>query len=173
MEQQITIEEALRTSLVFEGRVKQVYSEAAKNAKDHIGKRVFSVLEREEQGHIDYLNSKLEELKTSGKITVNHLETEIPMRKEIDKQVRSLQGKMDAKDRGYELEMLQKALAVEMETSAFYQKMAATLTEEGQKMFSRFVEIEEGHVSLVRAEIDAVSGNGFFFDFHEFNMEMG
>ena len=43
--------------------------------------------------------------------------------------------------------------------------------QDAQKMFARFVEIEEGHQAIVKAEIDAVSGSGFWFDFNEFSLE--
>jgi len=37
----------------------------------------------------------------------------------------------------------------------------------------RFVEIEEGHRAIVQAEIDCVSGLGFWFDTAEFKLEAG
>jgi hypothetical protein len=40
-----------------------------------------------------------------------------------------------------------------------------------KEMFQRFLEIEDGHVAMVQAEIDYLSDNGFWFDFTEFNME--
>ena len=40
-----------------------------------------------------------------------------------------------------------------------------------QEMFRRFVEIEEGHQKIVQAEIDCVSGAGFWFDSMEFKLE--
>ena len=38
-------------------------------------------------------------------------------------------------------------------------------------MFARFLEIEDGHVAIVQAELDFISDNGFWFDFQEFDME--
>jgi hypothetical protein len=45
------------------------------------------------------------------------------------------------------------------------------LPPEGQELFRRFVEIEEGHVAIVQAEMDLVSGTGFWFDTAEFSLE--
>ena len=39
--------------------------------------------------------------------------------------------------------------------------------------FGRFLEIEQGHQAIVRAEIDALTGMGFWFDFQEFDLEAG
>ena len=41
------------------------------------------------------------------------------------------------------------------------------------RLFERFVAIEEGHQAIVQAEIDCVSGSGFWFDTSEINLEMG
>ena len=73
--------------------------------------------------------------------------------------------------RGNELESLNRALEVERETSSFYKQMVATLDADGKKLFERFVEIEEGHVAIVQAEMDLVSGSGFWFDTAEFSLE--
>ena len=72
---------------------------------------------------------------------------------------------------GTELESLKKALDVECETSAFYKQMVASLDDVGRRLFERFVEIEEGHVAIVQAEMDLVSGTGFWFDTAEFSLE--
>jgi peptide deformylase len=38
-------------------------------------------------------------------------------------------------------------------------------------MFARFLEIEEGHARIVQAEIDTLTGMGFWFDVQEFRLE--
>ena len=78
---------------------------------------------------------------------------------------------MADEDRGGELQMLSRAFDVEVKTSNFYKKMVTELTSEGQQLFARFVEIEEGHLAIVRAEIDYFSRSGYWFDFKEFDME--
>ena len=69
-------------------------------------------------------------------------------------------------------ENMKKALDAETETSNFYKKMVEELPAEGQQMFSRFLEIEEGHVAIVQAEINALSGVGYWFDFTDISLEM-
>ncbi|MDH4196285.1 MAG: hypothetical protein OEW05_02645 [Candidatus Aminicenantes bacterium] len=51
--------------------------------------------------------------------------------------------------------------------------MVAELHAEGQRLFARFVEIEEGHLAMAQAEIDAANGLGFWFDVREFRLEAG
>ena len=40
-----------------------------------------------------------------------------------------------------------------------------------RKMFSRFLEIENGHIAAVQAELDYVMNTGYWFGFKEFDME--
>ena len=51
--------------------------------------------------------------------------------------------------------------------------MVRELPVEGQNLFSRFLEIEEGHGAIVQAEIDNVKRLGFWFDLKEFDLEAG
>ena len=146
------------------------YLEAAEKSTDETGKRIFKVLGEEEQGHVDYLKSKLDEWKKTGKITTDKLETIVPSKKAIDEGVKKLDTTMSRDDYGSEMEMLRKALQLETDTSNFYRKMVDELGEDG-KMFEHFLKIEEGHKAIVQAEIDYINQTGYFFDFQEFNME--
>jgi len=62
-------------------------------------------------------------------------------------------------------------VALEGEATAFFKQMVDQLEEEEQKLFARFVEIEAGHEAIVQAEIDALTGLGFWFDYTEFRLE--
>ncbi len=167
------VEEAITTAIAFETRVRNTYQDAAKVSSDATGERVFKLLASEEQGHLDYLQSRLEEWRGTGKITPERLKTVIPPQDKINELARDLSAKLDGDARGQEIEMLKKAEVVETEVSEFYASMVEQLEAEAQQMFARFLEIERGHLAIVRAEIDALSGSGYFFDFPEFNLEAG
>jgi rubrerythrin len=167
----VDLAEAIKTAIDFETKVHRVYADAVERSKDETGRRVFQVLADEEKNHLAYLNSRLEEWREKGKITVKDLDTAIPSKDAILGKTLVLKKQMLGHVHSTELEMLRKALGVETETSEFYQRMADELSDEGQRMFARFVEIEEGHKAIVSAEIDAVSGTGHWFDFREFDLE--
>jgi rubrerythrin len=167
----MTIEEAIQTAVEYETNVKGVYKSAIESAMDPVGKRVFKVLADEEQGHLDYLHHKLDELKETGNVTPETLETCIPSEAAIARGISQLESRLEGEDKGSEIKMLEKALKVEEETSNFYKKMVAELPAEGQDFFERFVEIEEGHMLIVQAEIDCLKGTGYWFDFKEFSLE--
>lgn len=168
------LDEAIKAAMEYEGKVYKTYLEAKELASDDVGKRVFSVLCDEEKGHLAYLKDRLDEWERTGHITVAELDTTIPTRAQISESIESLKAKVDAqpaKGQDGELELLRRALEVETETSTFYKKMVAELDAEGRQMFERFVEIEEGHQAIVQAEIDCLSGSGFWFDTQEISLE--
>jgi rubrerythrin len=167
----MTIEQAIKTAIEFELVVRKVYSEAGKKFSEPAARRVFQVLADEEDRHVQYLESRLEEWQRTGHVTAEKLETMVPSKRAIDAGVRTLQKRMQVQDYGAELELLKKALDLEIEATAFFRKMVAELDEEAQKLFSRFVEIEAGHEAIVQAEIDALNGLGFWFDFTEFRFD--
>ena len=169
----MSIEEALKTAIEYETRVWTLYVDAVNQATDKTGKRVFGVMASEEHGHLKYLKSRLDEWEKTGKITVANLKTAIPSQETISAEFAKLKDRMEGTPHPREIEMLTKARDLEVETSSFYKKMVDELSDEGQRMFARFVEIEEGHLALVQAELDAVSGNGFWFDMQEFSLEAG
>jgi rubrerythrin len=174
----MNLEEAIKTAIEYETKVRGVYQTAEETATNPIGKRVFNTLVKEEQRHLDYLESRLEEWENSGEVTLDVLDTVIPSSTSIQTEVDKLKDKLDIKERDkkytdVELQMLKKALEVENETSEFYKQMVLDLPDPEKQLFKRFVEIEEGHKAIVQAEIDSVTGMGYWFDMPEFNLASG
>jgi len=167
----VTIEEAIKSGLEFEERVRKVYSEAAKKFTDPNARKIFTVLADEEDRHVQYLESRLDEWAKTGKVTLEALETAIPSTEVIEAGMQKLQKRMEQQDYSQELEMLKKALALEIDATVFFKRMVAELDADGQRLFERFVEIEQGHEAIVQAEIDALTGLGFWFDYTEFRLE--
>jgi rubrerythrin len=167
----MTIEEAIKTAIQYEKRVVQVYEEAVRASEDETGKKIYAVLAKEERQHVDYLESRLTEWKATGRVTAAALGTVVPSRERIDEGVRTLQSRVARKAPEAEMRLLKRALDVEVETSAFYGRVVKELPPEGRPLFERFVEIEHGHQAIVQAEMNAVAGNGYWFDIPEISME--
>lgn len=163
------IEKAVKTAIDYEVKVRDAYYNAAERSKDETGRKIFRVLGDEEQGHVDYLNSKLNEWQKTGKASPEKLETIVPSLKTIQEGVRKLDHHLSKPDSGTEKELLSKALQLETETSNFYQKMVDEMGPEGG-LFKRFLEIEKGHQAIVQAELDYHQQTGYLFDFQDFGM---
>ncbi len=170
----MTIEEAIKTAIEFEKNVKASYHKAAEEAKDPTAKHVLAVLAEEEEGHVAFLQSRLAEWQKEGKLTPAVLNTAIPSKERIAEGVAKLQENLEKpRAEADDLAHFKQALDVEREASGFYKKMISELPEEGQRLFERFVEIEEGHLAMAQAEIDTAKGLGYWFDFQEFRLESG
>jgi len=166
----MTLEEAIKTAINYETKVRDVYLDNVDNIADETGRRVFKTLGDEEQGHLDYLNARLAEWRETGKVSFLKLETIVPAREVIEEGVKKLDDHLKERDYGTEREMLAKALKMEQDTSDFYRKMVDEM-KENRDLFTRFLEIEEGHEAIVQAELNYLNKTGTFFDFQEFNME--
>ena len=166
----MTLEEAIKTAIDYETKVRDAYLNSVDRSADETGQRVFVMLGNEEQGHLDYLNARLAEWQKTGHVSQATLETVVPAREVIDEGVRRLDDHLSEREFGTEREMLRKALFLEQETSDFYRRMVDELKDEGV-MFERFLEIETGHQAIVQAELDYLNRTGTFFDFQEFNLE--
>jgi rubrerythrin len=170
------LDSAIRTALEYEAGVQKAYREAIDKTSDEAGKRVFRALAEEEMGHIKYLKERLDEWQADGKITLKKLGTAIPRKDVINRELQDVRKSMRPKKNTLltvELELLKKALVAERKTSQFYKEMVAKLDGDGQQLFKRFVEIEEGHEAIVEAEIDCVSNSGLFMSNMEFDLEVG
>jgi rubrerythrin len=170
----MNLDEAIRAALEFEGGVHRTYLEAVEKTADPAGKRVFQALCDEEMGHVKYLRERLDEWQQTGRVQIQKLETSIPTRTTIHRNLEKLRKQVEGKSRlnnPLELDFLRRALEVEIRASNFYREMVRTLDGDGPKLFARFVEIEEGHLAIVQAEINSVSGLGYWFDTAEFNVE--
>jgi rubrerythrin len=167
----VSLEEAIRTAIEYEMKVRDVYVDAAERSAGTPGNQLFRVMADEEQYHVDYLVERLREWKETGKVNPAEVKTAIPSRETIAAGLSSIEGSLAGESSGAEMDFLRKALEVERETSGFYKKVVGELGDEGREMFARFLEIETGHLALVQAQIDVLSGTGFWFDVQEFTLE--
>ncbi len=167
----MTVEEAIRTAIDYETRIRDIYRDAAEKVSDPAGKRIFQMLGDDEQHHVEYLLDRLNCWKKEGKLSVERLKSTIPSMVTITREIEKIKTRMSQEDRRDQKRMLSKALKVEVETSNFFRKMVDEMPHEAQQMFARFLEIEDNHIAAVQAELDYLTKTGYWFDFKEFDME--
>ena len=166
-----TLEEAITNAIAYETRIRDLYRSAVQGTADPKGRQVFQALADDEQRHIGYLEAKRTQWYEEGRITVESLTSLIPSPEWLAAHLEDLKQAMSREDRTDEKRMLSKALQVEVETSAFYRQLVEKMEGDARAMFARFLEIEDGHIAAVQAELDYISHTGFWFDFQEFDME--
>ncbi len=166
----MNLQEAIAVALEFEKKVRDHYLRGARDIADPKGRRVFTTLGKEEQGHVDYLDRCLAQWEKTGKVP------NVPLRSVLPKGVKWIEEEKEKlsarKDRRVatkaELDALRTALRYEKEADAFYHKLVSELPKKDQALFHKFLRIEDGHLALVQAQFDAVQGRGFWFDIAEF-----
>lgn len=173
----MNLEEAIKTAIVYETRIHDLYQKAATTISDPKGQRVLRALGTDELHHLTYLTGRLEHWQETGELLVENLESTLPPLDKIDRidaidrDVENLEAGLSPDDRGDEKLLLSRALAIEIETSDFYRKMVDELSDAAREMFARFLELEKEHIAVVQAELDHLSKSGYWFGFKEFDME--
>jgi len=167
------LETAITSALEFENRIRDLYIEAVARTDDPAGKKIFQALADDEQRHVDYLDSRLDEWQRRGQLTAARLASTIPDKTAIRKEAAALQSKMSEDARGLKQQMLSRALEMEIETSRFYKELIGQVADDHKAMFERFLEIEDNHVEAVQFELDHLNNTGFWYGFEEFDMEIG
>jgi len=169
----MTLEEAIKTALEYEVKIRDAYVDAVKATKDEAGRKIFQQLADDEQRHVDYLEDKMNQWQETGSITVEKLESTIPSREVIQREAEKMRSRVTGEFRGLKELMLSKALQLELDTSNFYRKMVDQMQDEAKAMFARFLEIEDNHVEAVQFELDHVGNMGYWYGFEEFDIEEG
>jgi rubrerythrin len=166
------LQDAIAVAVDFEKKVRDHYLRGAKDIPEPRGRKVFALLGKEEQGHVDYLEHCLAQWKKTGKVPDVPLKTILPKgSKWIEAERKKVSAQAKRAATSTELDALKVALQHEREADAFYHKLVAELPKEDQELFSKFLEIEDGHLAIVQAQLDSVQGMGFWFDVAEFRLE--
>jgi rubrerythrin len=168
----VNLQEAIVVAIDFEKKVRDHYLRGAKDIPEPMGRRVFATLGKEEQGHVDYLEHCLAEWKKTGKVPNTPLKSILPKGvKWIEEEKKKVSAKGKRAASKTEVEALKLALQHEKDADAFYHRLVAELPAQDRPLFDKFLGIEDGHLTLVQAQLDSVQGMGFWFDVAEFRLE--
>jgi len=167
----MNLEEAIKTAIDYETRIRDIYLEGAGKIDEKDGNTFFEALGKDEQGHLDYLRHQLEHWLKQGELSKKELQrVPLPAAK-IKEDTDRLSAEMAREDRGLYQQMLSKALHMELRTSRFYRELVDTMPAESGAMFARFLEIEEEHVDAVQIRLDYEASTGYWMGTKEFDME--
>jgi rubrerythrin len=161
--------QAMRTAVEMEKSGHRFFTEAAGKVRNEAGRKVFSRLASEEMVHLQVFEKIFTALAqgTDWKKAVGQAEPakRVPYFDDARKQIK-------AEDMSVELDYLRKALDLERNAMAFFEKAAREAeTAEAREVFERIQAEEQGHYDLIQAEIDSINGSGYWFDVQEFHMD--
>ncbi|SHO49314.1 ferritin family protein [Desulfopila aestuarii] len=158
-------------ALAFEEKIRDLYRTAESTVDDPRGKAIFQALAKDEQSHVDFLNYSLEQQKNNGSIDISRLFSPLPAPERVEKKIESMKAGIPERMLGDIKTVLNSALIMEKETSAFYEQAISKTEGEIRTIMEKFLEIEQRHTELVRLELDHAQGYGMWFDFMEINLE--
>lgn len=167
----MTIEEAFGEALKYETAIRDQYIEAAGGAIIAEARALYETLARDEGYHVAYLEQQRAAWKRSGKADDAEPQRALPLAGDVSAAIARTRSSFSAIPEGGQAGALQNALHAEESTSAFYRSLAGQFPPDIAAVFSRLLEIEDGHTAIVRAELDLVSGTGHWFDVRVFDME--
>jgi len=159
------------TAIKYEEKVRDLYLSAVDIVDDERGKALFKALADDEQSHIEFLNYSLDTLKAEKTIEIDKLSTPIPTKEMFGSQIETMKAKIPEKMLGDVKRVLNSALQMEIETSAYYKDASEKAEGKIKEILEKFVEIEDRHVDVVQIELDYASKSGHWFNFMEASME--
>ncbi len=162
-------QDIFKSALIYEKKIRDLYLSAIDTIDDPRGKDLFKALADDEQSHVEFLEYSLDRLASAREID---LEKPAPVLSlAVDDDVSRMKEKIPEKLLGDIKRALNAALVLEVETSRFYKKACDNSTGQVKEILKKFYEIEQGHVELVQIQLDYASGNGYWFNFMEIDME--
>lgn len=165
----MNLQEAIAAALAFERKVRDHYLRGAAELPDPRGRRVFATLGKEEQGHVAYLEHCLAEWTRSGKVPDVPLKSVLPEGVRWIEEGRKVPAPKERRVAGKtEVDALRVALQYEKEADAFYHDLVSRLAKQEQRLFDKFLGVEDRHLALVEAQLETVQDRGFWFDISSF-----
>jgi len=159
-------------ALQFEEKIRDLYRTAETTVDDQRGKDIFRALADDEQSHVDFLLYGLQQLKEDQAIDTARLTSPLPTPGRIEARIEAMKSTIPERMLGDIKIVLNSALQMEKQTSAFYERACAKTSGEIRTIFETFLEIEQRHTDLVRLELDHASHHGTWFDFMEISLEV-
>jgi rubrerythrin len=160
---------AMKTAIEMEKSGHRFFTDAAGQVKNEAGRKVFTRLASEEMVHLQVFEKIFTALSGGSdwkkEIAAVEPVKRVPYFDEARKQFK-------ADDLSVELEFLRKALDLERNAIAFFEKaIGEAETADAREVFKRIMDEEQNHYDLIQAEIDSLNNSGFWFDVQEFYMD--
>lgn len=163
--------EALQVALDTEKKGFRFYKIAAKSSKDPKGREVFEHLAADEVEHMGVIATLYESL-TNDEPWMTYEEAVekfgvTPKEKIIFPDVPD-----EVQEDFDDLKALEEALEFEKKAVQFYTKQAENSeSEKARAFYQSLIQIEEGHVEIIQAELDSLMGAGIWLGFQEISLE--
>jgi rubrerythrin len=150
----------LKNALLLEKRGRAFYKKAKEDSKVEEVKKIFELMENEEEKHIEFLNKQFNSLQNIGKFSIEDFSVEFkPLEEKI---FESLKEKIEIAN--YESMAIFMAITFEKEAVNFYNEKARnSITEDKRKVFTYLRDWEKTHVDFLN-KIDNTLKEKIWYD---------
>jgi rubrerythrin len=150
----------LKNALLLEKRGRAFYKKAKEDSKVEEVKKIFELMENEEEKHIEFLNKQFNSLQNIGKFLIESFSVEFkPLEEKI---FESLKEKIEIAN--YESMAIFMAITFEKEAVNFYdEKAKISTTEDERKVFTYLRDWEKTHVDFL-TKIDNTLKEKIWYD---------
>jgi len=156
---------ALAPAIEAEKESLRIYLKLGWETRDASGKQMFIRLATDEFEHMRLLETWQTGQSPPAAIAPSAIEALVPRLSDKSLQIRGTQGQ-------HQLSALNAALDLEKSARGFYEEQARKADPgPARDIFSRLAEMEAAHYALIRAEIDNIRQDGFWFGLLEFSLE--
>jgi rubrerythrin len=164
------IMEAIKTAIQMEEEGHAFYMKAAIETQNEMGKKMFRQLAKDELEHkhtFSEMFDRVADPATWRKLVASTPGIkELPAFRELSKEQKRSKGLAD------DANVLRIGMDAEDKSIKHYQKAAReTKDPQAKVIFTNIAQQEEYHYNLLQAELDSISGTGFWFDTAEFRMD--
>ena len=164
------IMQAIKTAIQMEEEGHAFYMKAAAETQNEMGKKMFQQLAKDELEHKQTFSAmfdKVADPATWRKLVASTRGIkELPAFRELSKEQKRSKGMAD------DANVLRIGMDTEDKSIKHYQKAAKeTKDPQAKTIFTNIAQQEEYHYNLLQAELDSLTGTGFWFDTAEFRMD--
>jgi len=165
--------QAIETAIQIEKDGLAFYTEAARQAGDPNGKKMFQSLARDEAAHLRLFETVHESLLKEGHwLSPEQVAAISPKRLDRPPIFPTGDAIKATETPERELSALRRGIQAENDSIAFYsQEMDKTEDPDARAMYAYLIEQEEGHRTILQGEYDYLTRTGFWFDIQEFDLE--
>ena len=165
--------QAIETAIQIEKDGLAFYTEAARQAGDPNGTKMFQSLARDEAAHLRLFETVHESLLKEGHwLSPEQVAAISPKRLDRPPIFPTGDAIKATETPERELSALRRGIQAENDSIAFYsQEMDKTEDPDARAMYAYLIEQEEGHRTILQGEYDYLTRTGFWFDIQEFDLE--
>lgn len=150
----------------------RLYLELAKAVRDPKAKNVLIHLASDEVGHLDKLERHLTSILSGKDWVLPRAGIRDALAAQLTESAGSAFPSASELARADEVRILELAVDREITANREYVEMAGSAeSDAAREMFLALAKEEEMHARILRAEVDSIGQNGFWFDMQEFTME--